>query len=141
MVDADGFNHIPHGPHSVFGTCRWSVVSRLDDQRLDPEEVERLWSLVSRFFPQIDRNQCETREWAGSTIQAMHVEQVEPGLAPMPTVIDHDQEPPLAPNLLSVFPGRATLWPQLAEETLKIVTAKLGGRTIEICQPPWKSTE
>ena len=42
-------------------------------------------------------------------------EQIEPELTPMPTVIDHEHEAPQASNLLSVFPGRASLWPQLAE--------------------------
>jgi hypothetical protein len=58
-------------------------------------------------------------------MQATHVDQVEPGIAPMPTVIDHECEPPRVTNLLSVFPGRATLWPRLAELARAAVLAKL----------------
>src|SRR4029078_4058375 len=105
VVDAEGFNHIPHAQHSVFGSSRWSIVSQSDKDRVVPEELDRLWGRVERFYPLFKRDSLKPTGWAGTTVQAMHIDQVEPGLAPLPTVIDHDQEPPHAQNLLSVFSG------------------------------------
>jgi glycerol-3-phosphate dehydrogenase len=139
VVDAEGFNHIPHGTHSVFGTARWSAVPKWDDIQIIVEERDRLRDYIVRFFPGVKRGQFETTEWAGTTVQAMHVDQIEPGIAPMPTVIDHSKEPPHAQNLLSVFPGRASLGPQLAEMARETVLEKIGSRTIEVRQPPWSS--
>jgi hypothetical protein len=67
----------------------------------------------------------------------MHFEQIEPELTPMPTVIDHEHEAPHASNLLSVFPGRASLWPQLAEATRLVVLEKLQNGTHQTASPPW----
>ena len=75
--------------------------------------------------------------WAGTTIQAMHFDQVEPGRGPIPTVIDHFVEPPYVSNLLSVFPGRGSLWPQLAEMTRLTVQEKLGAKISDSAKPPW----
>jgi len=55
----------------------------------------------------------------------------------MPTVIDHEHEPPQVSNLLSVFPGRASLWPQLAEATRLVVLEKLQNGIRKIASPPW----
>jgi hypothetical protein len=55
----------------------------------------------------------------------------------MPTVIDHEHKPPQSSNLLSVFPGRASLWPQLAEATRLFVLEKLQEGNLQIASPPW----
>lgn len=125
VVDREGFNHTPHGAKSIFGLNRWCIASNPTDRQVVPGEVDRLWSHINEFFPNLGRDKCEVAEWAGTTVQAMQIDQVEPGLAPRPTVIDHSQENPRVENLLSVFPGRATLWPQLAEETCRLVCEKL----------------
>ncbi len=138
VVDMDGFNHLPHPGVSVFGSSRWLPISFTGGQMAVPSEVDRIWALVGRLFPGFRRERHDVIEWAGTTVQAMHVDQVEPGLAPMPTVIDHEREPPRLWNLLSVFPGRASLWPQLAEATRIVVLEKLGVATMpQTARPPW----
>jgi hypothetical protein len=99
--------------------------------------LERLRTLVANLYPRCRFEEHQLDEWAGTTVQAMHVDQVEPGLAPMPTVIDHEREPPCLSNLLSVFPGRASLWPQLAEATRLVVLDKLKVESPPKAMPPW----
>lgn len=137
LVDMDGLNHIPHGPTSVFGTSRWIPVRDSRDQQAIGTESERLRTLVASLYPRCRFEEHQIDEWAGTTVQAMHVDQVEPGLAPMPTVIDHEREPPCLANLLSVFPGRASLWPQLAEATRLVVLDKLKVGSPPMAMPPW----
>ena len=137
VVDAGGFNHIPHAPQSVFASNRWVPVANSVDQTADAGELRRLWDTFGRLFPRVDVKRYEVLEWAGTALQAMHVEQVEPGLVPLPTVIDHAHEGAGAANLLSVFSGRASLWPELAEETRKVVLSKLNRAPTGVTRPPW----
>jgi glycine/D-amino acid oxidase-like deaminating enzyme len=137
VVDVEGFNHIPHGHVSAFGTSRWVAVLDIAEQQASVPEIDHLWGLLGRFYPYFERSGHDIVEWAGLTVQAMHFDQVEPGLAPMPTVIDHEHEPPRARNLLSVFPGRASLWPQLAEATRVAVLDKLDDGHHTAARPPW----
>ena len=139
VVDRDGLNHVPHAPTSVFGANRWSVVSDPSDRHIVAEEIHQLWEHVSRFFPRL-REDCEVAEWAGTTVQAMHYDQIQPGRVPLPTVIDHEQESPPVFDLLSVYPGRATLWSHMAEETRRVVLDKLAVTPTTIAQPPWSVT-
>ena len=141
VLDADGFNHLPHTPTSVFGINRWLPVGNPTDQQPDPSEIELLWNHVARFFPGFDAEQYECLHWAGTTVQAMHAEQIDPGRAPLPTVIDHANESPRIGNLVSVFPGRATLWVQLAEAACKVILEKLGHALPDTAQPPWGHPE
>ena len=67
----------------------------------------------------------------------MHVEQVEPGREPRPTVIDHARESPKIANLLSVFLGRATLWAHLAEQPRDLVLENLQHTLLQTSLPPW----
>jgi glycine/D-amino acid oxidase-like deaminating enzyme len=137
VVDMEGLNHIPHQPASVFGTSRWiPVVDGRDQQPLEPE-IDRLRGLVTDLYPRLRFEEHDVLGWAGTTVQAMHFDQVEPGLAPMPTVIDHFYEPPFVSNLLSVFPGRGSLWPQLAEATRCAVLEKLREKVSDMAKPPW----
>ena len=115
VVDLEGFNHLPHDERSTVGSSRWLLATDVRDSGVIPDEIDRLRTMLATCYPQFEAANHEIVEWAGVTVQAMHFDQVEPGLAPMPTVIDHESEPPRLSNLLSVFPGRATLWPQLAE--------------------------
>ncbi|QDU40199.1 Anaerobic glycerol-3-phosphate dehydrogenase subunit A [Maioricimonas rarisocia] len=138
VVDRAGFNHMPHERTSVFGSDHWLVVSDPHDQAAQPEEIERIWREVDRFFPSAKRETFQqVKEWSGTTVQAMHVEQVEPGIAPLPTIIDHERESPRFSNLLSVYPGRATLWAQLAEQTRERALTMLGKSHAAAATPPW----
>lgn len=139
VVDAGGFNHVPHPPGSVFGSNRWLPVRDAEDDRADPAEIDRIWEHVRRLFPHVRRDERTCREWAGISVEAMLVEQIEPGKAPLPTVIDHEQDPLPFENLLSVFPGRATLWPHLAEQALQAVARKLEPLQHRIAKPPWRA--
>jgi glycine/D-amino acid oxidase-like deaminating enzyme len=125
IVDLEGLNHLPHEGRSVIGSSRWLLATDTRDSGVNPDEIDRLRTLLATCYPQFEATNHEVVEWAGVTVQAMHFDQVEPGLAPMPTVIDHECEPPRLSNLLSVFPGRATLWPQLAEMTQITVLEKI----------------
>lgn len=137
VVDGAGFNHVPHALTSVFGSDRWQVVSNASDQTIVADEIKFLWNTACELFPQLEPSDYEVTEWAGTTVQAMHIDQIEPGHAPLPTVIDHQQESPPTRNLLSVFPGRATLWPQLAEQARRTVMEKLGSHLQPTATPPW----
>ncbi len=138
LVDAEGMNHLPHGRTSVFGSNRWKVVADPSDQRVDTPEVDKLKARMRDLFPGLDWQQCSTHAWSGTTMQAMHVEQITPGDCPLPTVIDHAWELPVVHNLFSVFPGRATLWPYLAEKTCSAVLNNFGDRNnLRTAKPPW----
>ncbi|MEX0704345.1 MAG: FAD-dependent oxidoreductase [Planctomycetales bacterium] len=137
VIDADGFNHLPHPPVSVFGSNRWLSVRDAEDERPDTAEIERLWDHVGRLFPHVRREERTVHEWSGTTVQAMHVDQIEPGQAPLPTVIDHEQESVPLANLISVFPGRASLWPHLAEEAQQVALNKLQSFNTPVAVPPW----
>jgi len=141
IVDLEGFNHLPHANDSIFGSSRWLLAKDSRDRAVLPGEVDRLRTLLKTAYPQFQSAALEIHEWAGSTVQAMHVDQVEPGLAPMPTVIDHEGEPPCVTNLLSVFPGRATLWPQLAELARIVVMDKIHVKTLQPAAPPWVAAD
>lgn len=136
IPDADGLNHLPHPPASVFGTGRWKRVTQPDDQP-DEREIELLRSRIHEFFPELAPEDAGARAWAGTMMQGLRVDQIEPGGALWPTVIDHSRHAPHLKNLISIFPGRATLWPQLAEEARQLVLAKLELAPISAAHPPW----
>ncbi|WP_166831773.1 NAD(P)/FAD-dependent oxidoreductase [Thalassoroseus pseudoceratinae] len=140
IVDADGFSHIPHRPNSILGLNRWLPVGNGDDTQVVPAEVERIWEQVERFFPSVRREEHQALSWAGSTVQAMSIDDVEPGRTPLPTVVDHSQEAPALQNLLSVFSGRASLWAHLAMQTFQTVSEKLELTTPQTNMPPWCSS-
>lgn len=137
LVDLEGLNHLPHAEKSIFGSSRWLPVSDGRDLHSIPSEIERLKKVVRTIYPKLRLEHHQLIDWAGTTVQAMHVDQVEPGLAPLPTVIDHGLEPPCVGNLISVFPGRASLWPQLAEAARIAVLKKLGERIADVPTAPW----
>jgi glycerol-3-phosphate dehydrogenase len=137
VVDADRFNHLPHQATSVFGMDRWLPVAKTKDVSIVDTEIDRLWEHIERFFPSLNQEDFEIKEWAGTIIQAMYADQVDPGRAPRPAVIDHQTEPSRIDNLLSVFPGRATLWPHLAEQTRQMVLERIDTREKIITKPPW----
>jgi glycerol-3-phosphate dehydrogenase len=137
VVDRGGFNHVPHGRASVFGSNRWNAVQDFRDQRVDPQESARIRGEIGALFPQLRFEEHQIVEWAGTMVQAMHVDQIEPGRVPKPTVIDHEHESPRIANLLSLYPGRASLWPHLVEEALKIVLDKLETPLPTTAVPPY----
>jgi glycerol-3-phosphate dehydrogenase len=137
VVDADGFNHIPHPSASVFGNDRWLPIHNAEDEGPLEKEIDRLWNSIRRFFPDVSRGDYKTLEWDGTTVQAMHLDQIEPGHVPWPTVVDHEREHPCVENLLSVFPGRASLWAYLAEQAQNVVLEKLETMETKIESPPW----
>jgi glycine/D-amino acid oxidase-like deaminating enzyme len=136
IVDADGLNHIPHPPASVFGTEHWEQV-RAPDNRPDPHQVERIRGRIHEFFPAHPLNADDVHSWAGTTMQALRIDQIEPGKMLWPAVIDHAHHAPRIANLVSIFPGRATLWSHLAEEARRLIVTKLDAPTIETAHPPW----
>lgn len=142
VPDFEGFNHLPHLNHdddrvSVFGMDRWNAVSSGETHESQDAEFRLIDDNIRRLFPDADLSDDAVRRWSGTTVQAMHIDQVEPGRIPLPTVIDHALETPAVDNLLSVYPGRATLWTQLAEDCADIVVPRLQPATNEIADPPW----
>ncbi len=137
LVDGCGFNHLPHKETSVFGAGRWEVVANASDTHVDPEEIEIIERQLEQIFPNGFSENLERHDWSGTTVQAMHMGQIEPGAAPLPTIVDHSIEPCGIENVLSIFPGRATLWPHLAERVRNTVLEKAGSSTMETAQPPW----
>jgi glycine/D-amino acid oxidase-like deaminating enzyme len=137
VINQGGFNHVPHAPTSVFGSNVWTPVSDPNDQQVIPKAIEQIWNQITQFFPTRNREEFEVLEWAGTTIQAMHLEQIEPGLAPLSTVIDHQQESPGLENFIRVFPGKATLWAHAAEDACRMVQEKLKHSCPCAATPPW----
>src|SRR5690606_20125679 len=106
VIDGPGLNHLPHTGTSVFGTNRWTVVSGASSNDVDPGEITILEDELKGLFPEGLGQDVETTDWAGTTVQAMQVDQIQPGDAPLPTIIDHAREPCGLQNVLSIFPGR-----------------------------------
>lgn len=125
ILDEEGLNHVPTQRLSIFGIDRWRQADASSGSKVVPEEVERLWETVERFFPDYRRAERESSAWPGTTVQAWHVGQPVPQEPGWPMVIDHSRESPQYDNLLTVFPGRASLWASLAEECRQTVLAKL----------------
>ena len=136
IPDVDGLGHIPHPPASVFGLGHWERVSTPDDSTV-AKQVERLQHRIHEFFPDLAASPGSLHTWAGTTIQALRLDQIETGVAIWPAVIDHARYPPHITNLVSIFPGRATLWSKLAEDTRRLVLAKLDASPISTARPPW----
>lgn len=141
VVDRGGFNHIPHAADSIFGNNRWKTVPYSIGPDVDPDEIEQTLQTIKQLIPTFSREEHKINSWSGIATQAMHVDQIEPGQAPLPTVIDHSLESPSIQNLFSIFPGRATLWPQLAEETRKTILEKFKLTDIPSEDPPWNIQE
>lgn len=137
VVDRCGFNHVPHSQTSVFGAVRWQHVKDSHTHSIDDHELAYLWENVEKFFPDFDRSQAEVHEWSGAIMQAMHVDQIEPGLAPRPTVINHHQDSGGYRNLWTVSPGRATLWSQLADMACESILTETELKPIKAATPPW----
>lgn len=136
ISDAGGFNHIPHPPSSVFGSGRWEQVTLVDD-RADQTQIESLRKQVHGFFRGLPADSSSTLAWAGTMMQALQIDQIESGQALWPAVIDHARQAPHVQNLVSIFPGRATLWTRLAELTRQIVLSKLDTAPSNTAHPPW----
>ncbi len=135
VPDVDGFNHIPHTPTSVFGLGHWEQVGTPDDSPM-PVLVERLQKTIHEFFPELAAPRS-LRTWAGTMIQALRFDQIETGGAIWPAVIDHARHMPRVENLISIFSGRATLWSKVAEDTRRLVRAKLDVALPSAARPPW----
>lgn len=139
VLDAEGFNHLPHLQTSVFGNGSAPVVANPHDTAVERSAVDRLWQQVEEFFPAFDREEAHNvREWAGTTLQMLHVDQVTPGRAPLPTVINHHSEVAPGSSVWSIHPGRATLWAQVAEQARDRLLNDLNHREpITATPPPW----
>lgn len=142
LVDCGGFNHMPHtntGENrvSVFGMDNWKVINPLEAEHICADATKQLRANIERWFPAFDTTDTEINCWSGTTVQAMQVEQIDPGRIPIPTVIDHLHESPSVANMISVYPGRATLWIQLAREAATIVMDRLERTHNKTATPPW----
>ncbi len=139
VLDADGFNHLPHLQTSVFGNSFAPATSNPHDTAVERSVVDRLWRQVKEFFPAFDREEARrVREWAGTTLQMLHVDQVMPGRAPLPTVVNHQSEVGRCTTVWSIHPGRATLWAQAAELARDRLLNDLDHREpITATAPPW----
>jgi glycerol-3-phosphate dehydrogenase len=137
LPEAEGFSHLPHPPKSVFGADRWLRADGAGDTVVVPGELERLREQVATLFPGFAAAACEAAAWAGTTIQVVPPGRELPTSVAWPGVIDHAEEPSAVGGVISVFPGRATLWGRLADETLRIVSAKVGDTELPVASPPW----
>lgn len=138
VLDEVGLSHVPHGNRSVFGLDRWTIAKTIGDTKVEANEVVSIWDPLQRHFPNFKMTDYDCHSWAGTTVQALEFDQIEQGRATRPTVIDHGDEPPRLNNLLSVYPGRATLWPQLADETCRLAIKRFPDRVRhDVASPPW----
>lgn len=142
VVDADGFNHLPHVQKdtrtSVFGTGGWSVVPPDEPIKSNEREFARIETHMNRFLPGARYVADKTRRWSGTTVQAMHIDQIYPGRVPYPAVLDHSIDSSGVQNILSVYPGRATLWSALADQALDVVLKRFERKPrSNVAKPPW----
>ena len=140
VMDDDGLNHMPHankedGRISVFGNNNWRVVPTHETRGPCEAQADHIFERLNRFFPDVAF--ASSKQWCGRTVQAMHVDQIEPGQVPLPTVIDHSHEACRLSNLISVYPGRASLWPQLASDAVEVILARVGRPVPLTASPPW----
>lgn len=140
LTGSQSFNHLPHGESSVFGTDRWKVVQDPKDNSVAPNEIRIIEERVSRILPGAFQNAQERKEWSGVTVQVMHVDEVDPVQAFQPTIIDHAQQSHRFENVISVFPGRATLWAELAARVEAVAAEKTGRAPTTTSSPPWAFT-
>src|SRR5205823_13357176 len=124
----------------VFGLSHWERV-RTADESTSPKQVERLRQRIQEFFPQVAETPRSLNPCAGMTIQALRFDQIETGGAIWPAVIDHARHVPRVDNLVSIFAGRATLWSKLAEDTRRLVRAKLDDAMPAAARPPWAENQ
>jgi glycine/D-amino acid oxidase-like deaminating enzyme len=141
IPDVDGFNHLPHPPSSVFGTGQWDRAISPDDHGNDPRRVDGLRRRLEELFPESGAGRGDAQVWSGTMVQALQADQIAVGGALWPAVIDHAHESPRVENLVTIFPGRATLWTLLAEETRKLALAKLQSPPQSVVPPPWTSAD
>jgi glycine/D-amino acid oxidase-like deaminating enzyme len=139
VPDADGFCHLPHPPVSVFGLEQWERV-RAPDDSIVPQRVERLREKIREFFPDRAESTRSSHAWAGTMIQPMRFDQIATGGAIWPAVIDHARHVPRVENLITIFSGRATLWSKVAEDTRRLVRAKLDTALPAAARPPWTAS-
>ena len=137
VLDADGFNHLPHMPYSVFGTAGGQPIDGFDDLADTRKQIDFLWQSIRRFFPGRHWNPGQVTEWAGTKVQAIQVSPVRFDGIPRPVVIDHGRQFPRVERLLSVFPGLASLSPQLAETCRQLVLDDIGSRVKDVASPKW----
>ena len=118
MPDELGLHHLPHGDRSIFGLNRWQPVADLSGDTPDPHEQELLRRRLFEMLDIAEPGNQILSEWAGTTVHAMRPEQIMPGEAPLPAVVDYSGENPTWRNLIAIFPGRATLWNSVAGQVL-----------------------
>lgn len=133
----DGFNHLPHPPASIFGSGRWLPVPEAGGQAPIAAEFDRVRELVTRLFPGAKDRVAGATAWAGTTLQVVPRDREVPTAIAWPAVIDHSQEPEAIEGLVSVFPGRATLWSRLAADAHRVVSGKVHPAQVDVEAPPW----
>jgi glycine/D-amino acid oxidase-like deaminating enzyme/DNA integrity scanning protein DisA with diadenylate cyclase activity len=134
LVDRDGFNHLPHGETSVFGSDRWMPADCDTDESVVAGEIDWLWQTLTEFMPGRRRESFEAVEWVGTTMQGRPDDPHAAAIVP-PTVLEH----PTQRHLVSAYCGRFTLWPLLAEQTRRTVLAALN--TTASAQPQWAALD
>ncbi|MFW6124840.1 MAG: NAD(P)/FAD-dependent oxidoreductase [Pirellulales bacterium] len=121
VMDEERLNHVPHPPWSIVGIEHWTATGDGRHEATNEQALARLWERFERFFPKVDRTRYELESWAGVTVQAMLPEQVQPGLEPLPVILDYGTYETGPKNLIGVFPGRLTLWSVVADQTLELL--------------------
>ncbi len=127
IVDGSGLNHLPHEQTSIFGNNKWNVSFGSVRNQREENEVELIVKAIHGLYPNGFGISVKEDSWAGTNLQAMRVDQITPGVDPFPTVIDHANQPFTISNLISIFPGRATMWSVIADTVLDLVLEKTSG--------------
>ncbi|MCA8996713.1 MAG: FAD-binding oxidoreductase [Planctomycetaceae bacterium] len=139
VVDRHQFNHIPHIGTSIFHSGVWRTAKTTSGLTKSEGDFESVWNTVQEFFPGFEREAClECHEWTGTSIEALGADQIEPGRCPWPTVVNHGAEGGVR-NLWSLYPGRATLWPVLADLIREEILAKMDRGPLKAAPAPWNS--
>jgi glycine/D-amino acid oxidase-like deaminating enzyme len=124
VPDLHRLNHFPHASSSTVGIENWKPAGGPHADQVVEESLAKLWEAFRSFFPTVDPDQYEQQPWAGVTVQAMLPDQVVPGDEPLPVVLDHSTMPAPRENLISVYPGRMSLWPVIADRTVALLREK-----------------
>jgi glycine/D-amino acid oxidase-like deaminating enzyme len=138
VVDRHMLNHLPHLQTSVFESGIWAKTASSEGNVVDPDRMAALWQDLKELFPSMNISEySDVREWAGSTTQLLQVDQIVPGIAPRPAVIDLGANGG-PQNVWRIATGKMTLWPIVAEEIRQRLLGTLGRGPIQSAAPPWE---
>ena len=131
LLDGENFNALPRGREVIFGSNVWESVTSAAARRLAPERLDAIWRQAERLMPGVRRKEAAgVREWAGVTAVVRDVTGTC-STTPRSALVNHAQSEPPVERLISIYPGRGTLWGHLAEVVQAYVNQEIDEQPAE----------